>query len=261
MESSMDKVRPTSKANAKTHEKHLLSFPLIFQQGAKLYKQAVWVLFPFAFLLAGIAYVIQPRSKPTFTDTSDWVALGMFIAGLFCIAVLHGSLVFRLFAIVEARVVDYRDAIYSGIANSFAVISVLLLALLAISLGLLLFVVPGIYMGVVLSLAPLFIVIYQQKSKGSFSFFRRIKKSFESSINITQESWWRTFGVLLTLAGIAISIELICQLFLQNQIVLASIVSVMLRAIYLPFIYCALMVLLLDLEKRDQVERRVKLIP
>ncbi len=83
-----------------------------------------------------------------------------------------------------------REEIWSGVRWAFwRVIGANIVSMIAVGIGLMLVIIPGIYVGV--ALATLSIVIIQEE-RGVFS-------AFDRCFVLIKERWWQTFGIILTM--------------------------------------------------------------
>lgn len=231
----------------------------ILFMGCYLGKSSFLALFPFSVAFAGLGYLIQPMTKPTFVDTTDWLALILFIMGSLVMVLLHAIIIYRMHAFIQGKSISYWESFVGGLQKFFPVLAVTILSFALITVGLMCFVIPGIYLAVTLSFASFLIVI--NGSKRHLSLNERVKESFLGSFELIRGNWWRTASVLLVLALASLSLETACLMLLQHQVVFAIIGCVLLRALLLPIWYASFFALLYDLRARSDMSQKNEKIP
>lgn len=212
-------------------------------------------IFPLIFVFALIGYIIQPYSIPTFLDIYDWMTAGLFVLGTIVIAILHGAIVYRLNERLFGEDVSHKTAIKYGFSKGGSIFILGLFYIVITLLGLMFLVFPGIYLAVALCLAPFLIVLREDEPK--ISLYERIKRSFLESYSVVKDNWWLAFSVLFILVAVSVGLEWLCQKFLIDQIVLASILVISIRAFFLTLAYICILTFIYSHEsKLSSVEIR-----
>ncbi|MDJ0792104.1 MAG: hypothetical protein QNJ71_09420 [Acidimicrobiia bacterium] len=159
-----------------------------------------------------------------------WVSLLGLVVSLVVALVVNSVLV------VMARNADRDEAPNPGdslqhVLSRFGVlIAVALLSGIAVFIGLLLFIIPGIWIGV--SLVPVIAVVMFED--------RGIIDSMRRSFSLVSGSWWQVFGVVIVLAVINFVLGLFTAVpgpigFLVAVIVTAITLTIQAFAIYVTY--------------------------
>lgn len=227
----------------------------ILNKSLSFTKQNFKQIFPWTFILAMVGYIIQPYSIPTLVDAVDWLAFGIFIAGVIIVAILHGTIVFSLNTLLLGDRPKWKTALKYGVMRSSSVCFLGVIYFGLVAIGTLCLVLPGIYLLVSLSLAPFLIVLMENGIENSF--FNNIKEAFIESYQIVKGNWRMLFFMITLLLGFTIGLEWIIQRLLIDQIVLASLLVVLTRSVFLTYGYFCMLVFLYNFETDLEFVREV----
>jgi hypothetical protein len=152
-------------------------------------KNLVFISGPFV-LLQGLFYGLY--SKDTFARESAttvlWVGLLFFFYLVSVVVTL--IVVYELVRLYELKKdlssVEVADLWKIVVKKFFSVLGAVLIAGIMISLGTLLFIIPGIYVAVVLSLL-IPIMLIEEKGFG---------EAFNRCFSLITDKWWSTFGLI-----------------------------------------------------------------
>jgi len=230
-----------------SHRRGFLSlFKLVLSKGLALGSQSFLPVFPLSLLMATLEFALQPQTKPSFVDSTDWFFVFLFFLGLLALAAFHAAILLRINALRKGISLPLQSAITQGIEKGIWVFSVMVVYVVIVFLGFLFFIIPGFYLGVSLYFSIFLVVIHEYK-KG-VPWYRKLKNYFSESFDLVWGHWWLTFVLLLIVFGVFSSIEQIC-LLLETKLILAVIFCVLAKASILPFWYACILALLFELKK------------
>ncbi|MCB0459816.1 MAG: hypothetical protein KDC74_07365 [Flavobacteriaceae bacterium] len=121
-----------------------------------------------------------------FANMFSWMGILLLVGGLVFVIVSAASLYFIKSYIENRGTVDFNEVRTNTFKNFWNFLGLGILMMLVIILGMMLCYLPGIYLGVVLSLATS-IMAFENKGIGD---------SFSHSFTLISGQWWATFGVL-----------------------------------------------------------------
>lgn len=242
-------------------------FPVL-QMSFAFGKRTFFSILPLSTLVAGLSYILQPRTIPSFSDGSDWTTFIFFCMGSVLIMILHTSIVIKMNDVLLGRHgnTGIEKIIGSAIYRSGWVLAIGIIYTLLVTVGLLLFILPGIYWAVALYFSSILGVLkhqsveyhpkidYRKNPKvvhhhtfqKKLTWLSRIKTSFSESQAIVEGKWWQTFGIFLLFVFSWVGIEQIGMLLLSNQIVLGNLFCILTRIILIPFWYGFVFALIYD---------------
>lgn len=218
-----------------------------FKKGLELGRHAFLLVFPLSFCMTALEFGLRPKAQPTFVDITDWAMSFFFFLGLLALTALHAGIVLQLNASRKGQVLGVGLALTQGIERGIRVFAVTLAYCFLTLIGLLCFILPGLYLGVALYFV-LFLAALEDYPV-ALPWYRKLKNYFSESFQVTWGHWWLTFGMLLLIMFAIGIVEQICFLILQRNLVLASLSCILIRAALLPFWYGWVLVLLFELKK------------
>lgn len=246
----------------------------ILDDGFKLFRASWRPLLPLAvvasvissvpqFLFAGLAE-IKPGEAP------PGLALGAGAAITFLVVIVLSVVAYSVMLAgvdraARGSATSLRDALGVGIRRAPAVIRTGILVGLAVVVGLVLLVIPGIYLMVALYPVLLLPIAEQLGAR----------QSFRRAMELVKGSWWRTAGVLSVVslliialggiigvvAGLAMApfIESANPQSATGSLILLQLIVAILMAPILPLAYCIMYAVYTDLRLRrdggDLLER------
>jgi hypothetical protein len=232
----------------------------MLQRGIGFGKQCFFSILPLSVSLAGLSYLLQPRTVPNFNDNSDWITFILFCTGWLLIAILHTRIVIRMNHILMrkpektkvdniTRLVLYKAGWVFAIGASY---------IFLVGLGSLLFILPGLYLAVAFYFSLFFVILKeskdQQKNKSikKSTGLEKIKTSFFESWTLVKGKWWQTFGIFLVSGLSIVLLEQICMIFLKHQVVLANVFCIVGRIILIPFWYGCVFAMMFDKKLKNK---------
>jgi hypothetical protein len=239
-----------------------LSLGGILDDGFKLFRASWRKLLPVAFvasllgaapqmLIAGLTKV-KPGEMPE--PAAIGVGAVLTIVVLVLLSVLsYAVLLAGVHQAAQSEDVSIRAAVKTGISRTPALIGTTILCMLALAVGFLLLIIPGIYLTVVMYPAFLLPVVERLGPVASLSRGRVLVKG----------SWWRTAGVLTVMGLILIALVLVVSVVagivmapvaatdVAGQVQLwVQVVAALLTAPLLPLGYCLMYAVYTDLRLR-----------
>lgn len=130
-----------------------------------------------------------------FINMFSWMGILMLVGGIVYIIVSAVSLYFIKSYIENRGVVDYYEVRKNTFENFWKFLGLGILMILIVGLGAILCYLPGIYLGIVLSLATS-ILAFENKSVGD---------TISHSFTLIKGQWWTTFGILIVV-GLLVSV-------------------------------------------------------
>ncbi|MFK5957761.1 MAG: hypothetical protein QM495_02710 [Lutibacter sp.] len=159
----------------------------------------VFAMVSYSGAIKGILTLNQTAPDPSDTFSSifgmlGWLFMMFVVFGIVYTLLSEVSLYYIKSYIENNGVANFQEVKDNTFANIWRFVGLGLLNLIVIILGFFLCYLPGIYLGIVLSLS-FSIIIFQDKTIGD---------SFLHSFNLIKGEWWNTFGVVLVI-GILVS--------------------------------------------------------
>lgn len=155
------------------------------------------------------------------TDT-DQIRHSIFISSSLDLALMPvywGATLLYLRSVLQGEPLGVGQALVMGLACWGRLLLTYILTALAISSGLLLFIVPGIYIGIRLAFAEFYCVM---EGKGPL-------QSISASWNTTKEFFWPLFQGLALIISLLLAIELTLGQMLNEQQDLMMLVSLVIQ--------------------------------
>lgn len=190
------------------------TFKFIRQNFKPLFKAIFRITGPvFVILLFAIGYYsylgMDILQNPFFDDSAE-VDFEMYFISLFILfssllafyVLLYGTVLNYIKSYINNSGIVDQTEIFQGVKNDFgSMLALLLLVGIITVFGLLLCVLPGIYVWVPLSLAPAMLVFARTSIMDSISY----------SFSLVKDNWWSTFFTLFVLTLLVYIIGLIFQ--------------------------------------------------
>ncbi len=176
-----------------------------------------------------------------------------------------GAIIARLDAIAQGQELGFGAALKLGVRRSPILFASLLLYMLAISLGMLLLIIPGLYLMISLMLCTYLIMV---EKSGPIEALKR-------SYRLVQGNWWRTMAALMvptvlmmTVMGLAQMLVVMVSIpFGEEAVAMTMLISqgvnIIVQVIATPLIYAMVLALYYDLRLRkegDDLEARIESI-
>ncbi len=221
------------------------------------------IVVPLALLQSAVLASIDDYDADSLFDTSmseDETVSGGQVAGILVLGVLSlltgilaPAVVLRLIgADVAGQPVRAAESLRYSLRRLPGLLWVAVLVTLSVIVGLILCILPGIWIGVLLSMA-MPAAIYEDL---------RGTDALSRSNELIKEHWWRTFGTLIVMALITLVIQNVIGLALlgsladsDNEVlglVLSTVVTVVSYALTLPLVGAALAYVYFDLRVRKE---------
>ncbi|GAB4391934.1 MAG: hypothetical protein Tsb005_03800 [Gammaproteobacteria bacterium] len=237
------------------------SIKTILKNSVRLWRQVIWKVFPMSLLcclIAGTPNFMLPELHPnppyliieTFRDYDAYIPL-YFIFVLFAYsAVLHRIQFF-------AQGLDdnmWRDFVFAAKTLPYATLA-LAITTLAVSFGIVLFIIPGLIL-MILLVCYIPLIIFDHRGP---------IEAFTASCNLVDGNWWRTFVIFLIPSVVFALIAIIIQLGFNdvwlmefpdkngNIAVAHNILRIFLATFFMPYIGALLWIQLQDLKLRHQL--------
>lgn len=210
----------------------------------KLYLKSLWSVLPYSIPLAGLYTLIEPNTKPTLADTTDWIALVLFFFGLFILFFLHACIVYQLSLnlLPEAshkKLGGLKDTLQFGLSKIMPVALIFLAYVLLVSLGLLALVIPGIYLFLVGSFS-LFLIVLKDIP---------VKEALIESYRLAYKHWFTVAIFMIALVLGFTAIEWVVNLIFHELVVFSSLLFILARGVLWPLWYAGMMILLVQYGK------------
>lgn len=212
----------------------------------KLYRSNLMQVLPYSLALALLYMLLEPKTKPTFADSTDWMALTLFIIGLFGVFLLHACIV-RQMAISSKTSSDATDmftVLRFGLRKMFPVFFMSISYLIVVALGLVVLVLPGLFLFIVGSMS-LFVIVLQDTNP---------KVAFVESYRMLTPRW---FSLGVTMAGLILLFsiaEMLADVILKEQVVFATLFSVVIRGLLWPLWYATMVTLFNEYYEAQAIE-------
>jgi hypothetical protein len=213
----------------------------------QIYAQSIMRVFPFSALLAVLFLLLEPNSKPTFTESTDWLALFFFIMGLLAVFFLHACIVYQFQSKANKATAKKSDfELINTLQFSLkkiwplCVTSTLFAAL--ISIGTILFILPGFFVLIMGSLS-LFLIVLKNISA---------KEALTESYHLILPHWFSTGVMMVSLTLMFTAVESLIAWVLKEQVVFSTLFFVGIRGLLWPLWYATMMVFLREFSTNPQ---------
>jgi hypothetical protein len=233
----------------------------VLDTGFRLYRACLASTFLFSVVAAFVAAPLNRMARSVDVTAPAEGALGSLLLGLLVAVVVslvfYGGIIARIAALADGRVLSAADALGAGLRRGPALLGAYICYLLAVFVGVLLFIVPGVIVAVSLLFGRFGVVT---ESRGPV-------EGLLHSRNLVRGHWWRTTGVLTVSGIILISLTMLLSLLstipilMNPDIVLDPgvfpwyvdyLVSPLLSGLFTP-LWCALLLaVLFDLKIRHE---------
>ena len=179
-----------------------------FKAAGKIYLKIVGPVF--ILLIAAVAYyswstVGTSLFSTTGLEGSDFIlSMGlMLLAYLLFISTMTGTVYHIILSYINNNGTIISSEVSAGMKSDFGKLLLLtLISWVLIFAGTLLFIIPGIYVSIPLSLASA-IMVFRRES---------VMESISSCFQLVKENWWMTFASILCIGLIVYLISLVFQL-------------------------------------------------
>lgn len=243
----------------------------VLDGGFRLFQRSLVKCLPFAAAAALVgqlpsAYRLAVGRPLTMLSglNATWIALSLFSA--LTSLVMWGAVLLREYAIASGRPTDAVAELGAALRCSLSMLVVGILSGLAIVVGLVCLLVPGVYLATALALAAPAVVL---ERIGPFAALGR-------SMQLVSGNWWRTtaiFSVALVIIivlyvlgaviGTAIAVPLLRSADVVTVVAVTSVVLLLIGALGQPLIIALLLATYEDLNVRRQgsdLEQRVRAV-
>ncbi len=194
---------------------------------------------------------IEPGGVPEGMLLIISIAIFLACVAFGCLFLL--AILIKYAATAKGESIAMTDSIKKGLGYIFPMIGIWFLYSIAIVVGMLLLVIPGIYLMVALMLAPYLIII---EDNGVWASLKRSRQ-------LIKGNWWRTTIIItvpvviqMALAlGIQVPLSIMAATMQGNQIVAIFIElgsNILLNSITIPLTYAVMIVLYYDLKIRKE---------
>lgn len=188
---------------------------------------------------------------------------GSLVAGLIS-AMFYGAIIARIDAVIKSTEMSFMEAVKVGARRLLPLILCFIIYGLAVMVGLLLLVIPGVILALSLGMAPYLVVM---ENRGPIDAIKR-------SHNLVWGNWWRTAIVLTVIMFILFSVYFLVGMIsgvsvfagsaeLNEAGLLFNLIMALLSAVITPVGYAMGMALLTDLQLRKEggdLEDRIEAI-
>jgi len=222
----------------------------IFKTGFILYKRTIFKLLPLTLLILTISYIlifsivyflflIEVKNKD----------LVMSVLGLLLGVVFQFIMLITLNSLIDGRTKSGTPLL--NMFNKFiSYICAYMICLLACCIAYFVFVIPGIYLSILLSFSP-YLVVLRNVS---------IFDSVEKSGMLVSGYWWRTAFVYLTIIIIGyvskLLILFVAKQVMRNNPIVYDILFIAYAALLLPLTQCFILSLFYDLDARFEIKNK-----
>ncbi len=237
--------------------KNKLSITDIWNASFELYKQTVIKVWYLAFimmlvLLTIFNYAVKTSMAETAADQAKTAMPVIHLSATTIIGYIIGLLVtIFVISVILHRIYNLalnpnyrlRDSLIFVLSKFLIIFSCMVLIYLIVATGLMLFIVPGVFFGILLIFSLLFILFENAGWLGA------IKQSFQ----LVWGNWWRTFAVILMPALLLIIIQNIVFVIIGVHLMWLNIlVTSLVVAFIKPFFDAVVLVQFNDLKLRTR---------
>ena len=150
------------------------------------------IIIGLVFLSLFVNYILKFSELATYNFTYNFIYIGVGYLLILAGGILSVSLIYSyisLYALHGRDNFDISEVKQLGFSSFFRILIVNIISIIIISIGLILFIIPGIYFSIALQYAN-FIVVHEKAGP-----FEAISRSFE----LISGNWWKTFGLMFIL--------------------------------------------------------------
>jgi len=217
----------------------VLPLTLVLASLNTLFLSATWKQQPFPNAMpSGNPVPVAGVDLPTLITA---LAVGLLI--FYIVMGLHAAVVYLTNSIAIKKESTLMMALYYGFGKGIPLLGVSILYMLFVWIGTILLIIPGIYIGVLLSLSLFLIVI---KDWGVWD-------AFKDSRRLVTGNWWKTAAFCFGFAIILGLIPCLIMFSLQNNLPLAYLLHFLFLGLFYPLYYSCFMALVYDLERRKGI--------
>jgi hypothetical protein len=162
----------------------------VLDSGFRLYKASLGRTFALALVASLLFAPVNRLSLEDFGDAAGFWLAGILV-GVFATLVLYGAIIARIAAVANGGDIATEAALAIGLRRSLILFLAYFAYLLATLGGLLLLIIPGIYLMVSLAFGMFAVIVDRKGPIASLSY----------SHQTVRGHWWRTAG-LLTIIGV-----------------------------------------------------------
>jgi hypothetical protein len=201
----------------------------------------------------------RPQQPPSYDDGVWWIA---YVVGLLAVALLWSAMILRQRAMAEGEPVSARTELAEALRRLPALVLLIVGVGLVSFLGLLLFIIPGLYLMIALSLSWPALILAR---KG-------VEEAMRYSLRLVRGNWWRlvaiyTVGtiVVLVIYMVPMMLAAVIATFAGAEDValvtaLFTVIVVAIGAIAWPFSSAVVLAVFAELQVRREgtdLERRI----
>jgi hypothetical protein len=178
----------------------------VLDTGFRLYRVSLSSTFLFSVVAAFVAAPLNRLARTVDVTAPAGGALGSLLLGLLLAVVVslvfYGAIIARIAALAEGRALSAAEALGVGLRRSPALLGAYVCYALAVFVGTLLLIIPGLIVAISLVFGLLVVVT---ESRGPV-------ESLARSRNLVRGHWWRTTGVLTVIGIILIALTMLLSL-------------------------------------------------
>lgn len=228
-----------------------MSLGELLNEGARVYLDNAGLFIGIALVLqipeAILAMIISGLSSSGHGVAALILSVVHWVVGLIFSAAITGALARAISARYLGRPMTLSGAYDLGEGTLTRLVLGSLAYGVLVGIGFILFIIPGIYLAVRFAFVPQVIVL-----EGA-----SIGQAFDRSTELVRGSWWRVFGILLTvilIAGLAEGLisGIISGALLGGNAVVNSGISALVGVFFLPFTAACTVLLYYDLRIRKE---------
>ncbi len=201
----------------------------------------------------------RPLQQPDTADPGWWTA---YAVGLLCTILLWSAMILRQRAMAEGAPVSAHAELAEALRRMPALVLLVVIAVVVVGLGLILFVLPGLYLGIALSLSWPALMLTR----------RGVVDALRYSLRLVRGNWWRVTAiyvtgtaVVLAIYGVALMLATFIAAFAGAEDValvtaLLAVAIVALGAVAWPFYSALILALFGELQVRREgidLEQRI----
>lgn len=224
-------------------------FKLPLNSIRKMYRLSLMSVLPYSLSLAMLYILIEPKTKPTFSDSTDWMALALFILGLFGVCILHACIIYQVVNSIKQNSEDSADnnnlsknekqqdtiftVLFFGVRKMIPVFIMSLCYVILVAFGLVAFVIPGVFLFIAGSMS-LFIIVLKDTNP---------KDAFVESYRMIAPHWISLGITMIGLVFFFTVVEIISNWIFTEQVVFSTLFSVLVRGFLWPIAYVTMITL------------------
>ena len=209
----------------------------VYKDAWRLYKTIFWYVLAWSLILAVIhvipylfKFVGFYKQEVTGHLTFSWVGLLGFLVLLLADTYFLAVLIYSIYSSATEQKIDNLKAFNLAKSQLLTLYFSLLIYFLAVLVGVVLLIVPAIFIGILFSMVPLYIVIDKLK----------LYQSFESSVRLVWGAWWQTFFILVIPYALTYFIRSLIKVVPHHD--WPVIVDIVLLTLLMPYFYAVLVI-------------------